>query len=111
MSNATHSLTMIVPVASADAANAYSEAMTWGSIFTVDLSPDGNLPVTHKACHMFVTAEFVATIEAAKASEDEQLAVLNSVFIHPEESIEPKFNEAIAAHDPVLQRYYPPQQW
>lgn len=107
-----YSLTLIAPVADLDAANGYFAALGWGdAIFVAELSPDGQLPVTHKACHLYQTAEFVATLQAAKASDDEQLAALNQVFIFAAEGDTPAFDAAIAAHDPVLQRYYPPIEW
>lgn len=111
-----HSLTMVVPVADAAAANAYASAMNWGNIFTVDLSPNGQLPVTHKGCHQFQTAEFVATIEAAKASEEPELDALNTVFIHGEESQSPLFETVLQSSEieaglgTKLAVYYPPQE-
>lgn len=109
-----HSLTMVVPVADAEAANAYATAMNWGPIFSVDLSPDGQLPVTHKACHQFQTAEFVATLLAAKASEDTDLDALDPVFIYAGPSQSSLFETALQSAEieaelgTTLSNYYPP---
>lgn len=111
-----HSLTMIVPVSDVAAANAYAVAMNWGPIFSVDLSPNGQLPVTHKGCHQFQTAEFVATLEAAKASVEPALAALDSVFIHGEASQSPLFETVLQSSEieavlgTKLAVYYPPQE-
>ena len=112
-----YSLSMVVAVTDAVAANAYAAAMNWGNIFTIDLSPSGQLPVTHKGCHQFQTAEFVATIEAAKASQQPELDLLNAVFIHGEASQAPLFETVIQSTDiegqlgTKLKVYYPPQEF
>lgn len=109
-----HSLTMIVPVADVAAANAYAVAMNWGPIFSADLSPNGQLPVTHKGCHQFQTAEFVATLEAAKSSAEPALAALDTVFIHGEVSQSPLFETVLQSSGieselgTKLAIYYPP---
>lgn len=108
----THSLSMIVPVADASAADAYFAAIGWGGpVFVVDISEDGALPVTYKGCHTYVSAEYVATLQAAQASGDPELAGLVPVYIYAEEASEPKFDQALAAHTPPLQRYFAPPNW
>lgn len=109
MSN-DHSLTMIVPAADLEAANAYTVVMEWGPIFTIPLSPDGQLPVTHYGCHTFETAEYVATIRAAALSDDPALDCLDNLYIHADVSETPLWSQALAEHSPALQRYQEPVQ-
>lgn len=109
MSN-NYSLTMIVPASDVEAANAYTDAMKQGAMFTVPLSPDGQLPVTHYGCHTFETAEYVATIEAAKVSDDPVLDALNNLYTKAEISEVPLWAEALLDHTPALQRYEEPVQ-
>lgn len=83
----------------------------WGPIFSVTLSPDGALPITHYGTHQFETAEYVATMEAAKASADPALDGLDNLYIYAEVSTDPQFMTALAEHSPALQRYEPPMEY
>lgn len=113
----THSLTLVVAAADLDAANAYFESLGWGSpVLSVPLSPNGQLPVTHYGAHAFQTAELVATLLAAKASDDPALDGLNPVFVFAEESAAAKFEaalqspEILGALGTTLLLYYPPSE-
>jgi len=93
----THSFTAIAPLAAVDSANAFFDnGFGWGSpVFTVPLSANGALPVTHMGLHTYVTAEFAATLGAAKASDDPELDALDAVFLHAVEAESSKFHDAI----------------
>lgn len=110
----THSLTIISTAPDQAAANAYFEGLGWGPVLTVPLSPNGQLPVTHYAAHDMRTAEVVATLLAAKESDDPTLDPLNGVFIYVVESETAQFDAALASTEiasalgTTLQRYYPP---
>jgi hypothetical protein len=115
MTQVTHSMTLVAAEADRDAANAYFEGLGWGNpILTVPLSADGQLPVTHYGAHDMRTAEVVATLLAAKESDDPTLDGLDPVFIYPVESETQQFDVALASSECVtafgttLQRYYPP---
>jgi len=118
----THSLTLIVADDDAAAANAFFDnGFGWGApVFTVPLAADGTQPTTHKGLHTYVTAEFASMLAAAKASDDPDLAILKSVFMHAVESETSKFDDAIGGLNgstivadlgSTLQVYYPPVEW
>ena len=45
------SVVMITPIDMLDTANAFGEEINWGSgVFSVPLSPNGELPITHYGC-------------------------------------------------------------
>lgn len=105
-----YSLSLICPVDDVAAADTFfKEAFGWGdTTFVSPASSDGQLPVTHKGAHDFQTEEFIAALEAAKASSDPTLDALNPVIIYSVESETPKYDDALAANG--LQRYNPPME-
>ena len=116
------SLSLITAAAHKQASDEFfAGGLNWGGpVFVVELSPDGQLPVTHYGAHAVHTAEFVAMLEAAKASDDPALDALDDVFVYPVESSTPGFADAIAGLNgstivadlgSTLQRYYPPDEF
>jgi len=115
MPSVTHSLTIIAADADTAAANAYFDAIGWGTpVLSVPLSPDGNLPITHYGCHYACPVEIVSTLQAAKDSTDPTLDVLDTLYLYAVESQDPQFEEALVSSEIVtafgmtLARYYPP---
>jgi hypothetical protein len=96
----THSLTLVCAASDQDSANAYFDALGWGTpVMSVPLSPTGELPVTHYGAHYATTAEVVATLDAATASTDPVLDVLDRVFQYSAETQTVLFDEALASSE------------
>lgn len=98
----THSMTLVTTAADRPAANAYFDGLGWGEeVLVVRLSPDGQLPITHYAAHDMRTAEVVATLQAAQASDDPILDAIDGLFIYPVESETAQFAAAIQSAEIV----------
>ncbi|PJK29973.1 hypothetical protein [Minwuia thermotolerans] len=70
MSSHPYSVSLAVPAAAQDDANALAVALGWdvwpGRTFSVPLSADGAAPASHYGCHTWATQGFLDTLSAAQ---------------------------------------------
>lgn len=108
--SATQSLSMIVPDAQKQAADAFFAGLGWGSpTFSAPLAETEEGPATHWGCHIWQTPEFVAVLNASIASAAPDLAVLDDIFFHIVTGGAPWQNFAAALALSGLVRVVPPE--